>query len=145
MEGNSFRDFKEKFASLDPPEALEGVWQGEPVGPGWYLALAGPSLVIGGLGGWWGKDFDGQGGIDNVLERKGAFRRTLRGEVRRADSLVDGKPCQRIVYPGGLAAALDLGGGRAAPGGRGRAAGHDGVEYRLAAAPGLPLCAPRFG
>jgi hypothetical protein len=54
-----------------------------------------------GLGGWWGKDFDGQGRIDNILERGGAFRRTLRGEVQRADSLVDGRPCQRIVYPKG--------------------------------------------
>jgi hypothetical protein len=51
-----------------------------------------------GLGGWWGKDFDGQGRIDNILERGGAFRRTLRGEVQRADSLVDGR---RIVYPKG--------------------------------------------
>ena len=101
MEGNSFRDFKEQFGSLDPPEVLEGVWQGEPVGPGWYLALAGPSLSIGGLGGWGGKDFDGQGAIDNILERKAAFWRTLRGEVQRADSLVDGKPCQRIIYPEG--------------------------------------------
>ena len=101
MGGDSVRHYKEQFAALDPPEALEGVWQGEPVGPGWYLALAGPSLAIGGLGGWWGKDFDGQSGIDNILERDGSFRRTLRGEVRRADSLVDGKPCQRIKYPRG--------------------------------------------
>ena len=101
MDGNSFRRYWEQFASLEPPEALAGLWQGEPVGPGWYRALAGPSLAIGGLGGWWGKEFDGQGGIDNLLQRDGALRRTLRGEVGRADSLVDGKPCMRIVYPRG--------------------------------------------
>ena len=101
MGGSSFRHHKERFASFDPPEALASVWQGEAVGPGWYSTLAGPSLSIGGLGGWWGKEFDGEGGIDNILERKGAFRRTLRGEVQRADSLVDGRPCQRIEYPKG--------------------------------------------
>jgi hypothetical protein len=101
MDDNSFRTYREQFASLETPEALAGVWQGEPLGPGWYRALAGPSLAIGGLGGWWGKEFDGQGGIDNLLERDGALRRTLRGEVRRAESLVDGRPCLRIVYPKG--------------------------------------------
>lgn len=101
MGANSFRYYREQFASLDPPEALAGVWQGEPVGPGWYRALAGPSLAIGGLGAWWGKEFDGQRGIDNLLERDGALQRTLRGEVRRAQSLVDGKPCLRIVYSKG--------------------------------------------
>lgn len=101
MDGSSFRHYRERFALLDPPETLEGVWQGEPVGPGWFRTLAGPSLAIGGLGGWWGKEFDGQGGIDNILERKDAFRRTLRGEVQRADSLVDGRPCLRIVYAAG--------------------------------------------
>lgn len=101
MDGNSFRTHREQFASLELPEALAGVWQGEPVGPGWYRALAGPSLAIGGLGGWWGKEFDGQGGIDNLLQRGGSLRRTLQGEVRQAESLVDGKPCLRIVYPKG--------------------------------------------
>ena len=101
MDGNSFRHYREQFASLEPPETLAGVWQGEPVGPGWYRALAGPSLAIGGLGGWCGKEFDGQGCIDNLLQRDSALRRTLRGEVTRAESLVDGKPCLRIVYPQG--------------------------------------------
>ena len=101
MDGHSFQHYRQKFASLDAPESVEGVWQGEPEGPGWYRTLAGPSLAIGGLGGWWGKRFDGQGGIDNLLERGGALRRTLRGEVAQASSLVDGKPCLRIVYPAG--------------------------------------------
>ena len=101
MDGNSFRHYREQFASLEPPETLAGVWQGEPVGPGWYRALAGPSLAIGGLGGWCGKEFDGQGCIDNLLQRDSALRQTLRGEVARAESLVDGKPCLRIVYPQG--------------------------------------------
>ena len=101
MEGSSFRHYRQRFASLGVPEVVEGVWQGEPVGPGWYRVLAGPSLAIGGLGGWWGKDFEGQGGIDNLLERGGALQRTLRGELVQADSLVDGKPCLRIEYPKG--------------------------------------------
>jgi hypothetical protein len=101
MDGKSFRDFRERFDTLEPPEVLRGVWQGEPVGPGWFRIVAGPSLVIGGLGGWWGKAFDGQGGIDNVVERWGALRRTLPAEVRQAASLVDGKPCLRIAYPKG--------------------------------------------
>jgi hypothetical protein len=101
MASKNFRHYRQEFASLDVPESLEGVWKGEPVGPGWYRTLAGPSLAMGGLGGWWGKEFDGQGGIDNLLERGGAFRRALRGAARQAESLVDGKPCLRIEYPKG--------------------------------------------
>jgi hypothetical protein len=101
MAGKSFREFRDLYATLDPPESVAGVWRGRPVGPGWFVTLAGPSLVIGGLGGWWGKDFDEQGGIDNLLERGGALRRTLPGKVQQAASLLDGKPCQRIEYPKG--------------------------------------------
>ncbi|NIV19109.1 MAG: hypothetical protein GWN54_00270 [Gammaproteobacteria bacterium] len=101
MAGKSFREFRDLYATLDPPESPEGVWRGKPVGPGWFVKLAGPGLALGGLGGWWGKDFDGQGGIDNLLERDGALRRTLPGKVREAASLLDGKPCQRIEYPKG--------------------------------------------
>jgi hypothetical protein len=101
MAGKSFREFRELYAKLDAPEALQGVWRGRPVGPGWFVTLAGPALTIGGLGGWWGKDFDGQGGIDNLLERSGDLRRTLPGKVREAGSLLDGKPCLCIEYPQG--------------------------------------------
>lgn len=101
MDGDSFRGFREKYVSLESPEVLEGVWQGEPLGPGWFRTLAGPGLGLGGLGGWWGKSFDGKGRIDNLVQGKGTLRRTLSGEVRPAASLVDGKPCLRIAYPKG--------------------------------------------
>ena len=101
MAGKSFREYREQFASLGPPDALVGVWQGEPVGPGWFVTLAGPSLAIGGLGGWWGKDFDGEGGINNLLGRGGALQRTLPGKLQQAASLLDARPCQRIEYPKG--------------------------------------------
>jgi len=101
MESKSFREFKALYATLDPPETPEGVWRGRPVGPGWFVTLAGPGLAIGGLGGWWGKEFDGRGGIENLLERGGALRRTLPGKVQEAASLLDGRPCQRIAYPKG--------------------------------------------
>ena len=101
MEGKSIREFKARYATLDPPESLEGLWRGKPVGPGWFVTLAGPSLAIGGLGGWWGKDFDGREGIDNLLKRDGVLRRTLPGRLQEAASLLDGKPCQRISYPKG--------------------------------------------
>ena len=101
MKGKSFHDFRTLYATLDPPKMPAGVWRGRPVGPGWFVTLAGPALAIGGLGGWWGKAFDGQGGIDNLLERGGALRRTLPGRVQEAASLLDGRPCQRIAYPKG--------------------------------------------
>lgn len=101
MTGKSFREFKELYDTLAPPESVMGVWQGEPVGPAWFVTLAGPVLAIGGLGGWWGKEFDGQGGIDNLLKRGGGIRRTLPGRVQAAGSLLDGRPCQRIEYPKG--------------------------------------------
>ena len=101
MAGKSFREFRDLYARLDAPEGLQGVWRGRPAGPGWFVPRAGPALTIGGLSGWWGKDFDGQGGIDNLLERGGDLRRTLPGKVREAASLLDGKPCLCIVYPQG--------------------------------------------
>ena len=101
MAGRSIREFRNLYATLDLPESVAGVWRGKPVGPNWFVKLAGPALTIGGLGGWWGKDFDGQGGIDNVLERGGDSQRTLPGEVHEAASLLDGKPCLQIVYPKG--------------------------------------------
>ena len=101
MAGKSFREYRAQYATLDPPQALEGVWRGRPVGPGWFVTIAGPALAIGGLGGWWGKEFDGQGGIDNLLERGGVLQRTLPGSVQEAASLLDGKPCRRIAYPSG--------------------------------------------
>ena len=101
MAGKSFREYRELYATLDPPESLAGVWRGKPVGPGWFVTQAGPSLALGGLGGWWGKEFDGQGGIDNLLEREGTFRRALPGRVQEARSLVDGRSCLRIEYPEG--------------------------------------------
>jgi hypothetical protein len=101
MAGRNFREFRDLYATLDPPESVAGVWRGRPVGPGWFVTLAGPALAAGGLGGWWGKDFDGQGGIDNLLERGGDLRRTLPGRVQRAGSLLDGRQCLRIEYPKG--------------------------------------------
>ena len=101
MAGTSFQEYRDLYTTLNLPESLEGMWRGRPVGPGWFVTLAGPGLAIGGLGGWWGKDFDGQGGIDNLLEHEGTFRRTLPGRVQQAESLVDGKPCLRIEYPKG--------------------------------------------
>ena len=99
--GKSFHDFRTLYATLDTPTMPAGVWRGRPVGPGWFVTLAGPSLALGGLGGWWGKEFDGQGGIDNLLERGGALQRTLPGRVQEAASLLDGRSCQRIAYPKG--------------------------------------------
>ncbi len=63
------------FTDLDPPEisSLTGIFRGAFVGPAWLRKIWGPLLVITGLGGWWGKEFDSQGNAVNLVLRKGRF------------------------------------------------------------------------
>ena len=91
------------FKTLIPPEpaALAGVYQAEFVGPAWLRKTAPLSLALGGLSGWWGKAFDGQGHGDNILRRRGSFMRVLPMVVRSAPSHLDGKEGITISYPAG--------------------------------------------
>jgi len=93
-------DFRGLFAALQPPAAgdLSGRYRGEFVGPGWLRRLAGPLLVVTGLGGWWGKDFDGQGNAINLALRKGQLERVFPMSLVEQASFIDGKSGLALHY-----------------------------------------------
>jgi hypothetical protein len=93
----SFRTF---FSSLAPPglASMQGVYQSAFVGPWWLRAIAGPGLYPIGLGGWWGKQFDGQGQGSNIVRRRGQLTTRLPVTLAEAPSLIDGRPCLAVLY-----------------------------------------------
>ena len=95
--------FKPLFMSLPPPELAltTGVFQAEFTGPGWLRKIAGPGLALVGLGGWWGKVFDGQGAGANLVSCKGALQRIFPVQLTLAPSAVDGKPSLAVHYTHG--------------------------------------------
>ena len=97
----SLSSFPALFATLAVPavSALDGRYRGHFVGPGWVRALAGPALVLGGLPGWWGKWFDGEGEGTNLLERGSRLDRAVPIHLEPRRSLIDGSPCVAVVYP----------------------------------------------
>ncbi len=96
--------FQSLFASLAPPSqatGLAGVYQAEFVGPAWLRQIAPPGLALGGLGGWWGKRFDGQGHGHNLVYRRGELAPVLPMMVQAAPSRLDGKAGLTLCYPAG--------------------------------------------
>lgn len=92
--------FKPLFAALEAPPtgALKGVYQGRFTGPAWLRRSAGPALLVAGLGGWWGKEFDGaQHGI-NLVRRKGQYRRIFPLQLVLEPSAFDGMPVMAVHY-----------------------------------------------
>ena len=97
------RSFRKLFLTLPLPEdgGLTGIFRAEFVGPSWLRATAPPALALGGLGGWWGKQFDGAGRGMNIVRRDGALSHTMPVALSVADSLVDRRPCLKVTYPTG--------------------------------------------
>ena len=100
MNDLSLLDFPGLFASLEPPGSgsLLGLYRGSFVGPGWLRALTGPLLVVTGLGGWRGKDFDDQGNAINLVWRKGHFKRRFPMHLVKQTSFIDGQPGLALHY-----------------------------------------------
>lgn len=100
LTGMPLSKFPDFFTTLDPPDptVLRGVYQGDFVGPGWLIRLAGPMLKITGLGGWWGKNFDDQGNAINLVCRNGNFKRLFPMLLRSTISFVDGRPGLALHY-----------------------------------------------
>jgi hypothetical protein len=94
------KQFPALYSTLALPEisSLVGSYRGIFVGPGWLRAAAGPGLVIGGLGGWWGKYFQGDGGAINLVQRKGVLEKRLPMSLVQAPSMIDGLPGLGLHY-----------------------------------------------
>jgi hypothetical protein len=96
----SLFEFPELFASLKPPRAdsLRGLYQGIFVGPAWMRSLAGPLLVVTGLGGWWGKEFDAEGNAINLVWRKGQIEQRFPMRLVDQESYIDNQPGLALSY-----------------------------------------------
>lgn len=95
--------FKPLFSSLPTPELadLQGVYRAQFTGPAWLRRMAPPGLALGGLGGWWGKRFTGEGRGLNLVLRGGELLECLPFHLAQAPSFVDGKPALAVHYDPG--------------------------------------------
>ena len=96
----SLFDFPGYFSSLEAPraEALQGLFKGSFVGPGWLRELAGPLLVITRMGRWLGKDIDAGGRALNLVRTDGGIVQKLPMQLLEQESLIDGKPGLALSY-----------------------------------------------
>jgi hypothetical protein len=97
----SLRAFKPLFSTLKPPTVADlcGVYRGQFVGPRWVQSLAGPVLRLGGLPGWWGKSFDGEGQGTNLLNKGGELVHAVPITLQQAPSRIDNKTSLTVFYP----------------------------------------------
>ena len=95
-----FKDFPELFGGLSVPlpASLSGTYRGSFVGPGWLRALAGPALLVSGLGGWWGKIFREDGAAVNLVQKAGQIEERFAMRLVSTTSAIDGKPTLALIY-----------------------------------------------
>lgn len=98
----SLRDFSRLYTKLTLGDTAvpQGVHKGTYVGPGWLKTIAPPSMVVSGLGGWWGKDFipGGKGKTYNLVQRKGEIRHVIPMQLVLINSRLDGAPALALIY-----------------------------------------------
>lgn len=89
------------FTQLPPvaPETMATAYRAAFVGPWWLRRTAAPALALLGLGGWWGKWFDGDGNGRNIVHRRGRLQWAMPITVAERPSLIDGQPCLAVLYP----------------------------------------------
>lgn len=99
----SLKQFNTLFTSLPVPErdSIHGVYRAAFVGPGWLRASAGPALALSGLGGWWGKEFSGDGTAVNIVLRAGKFSTCFPMQLVAARSFLDGRDGLAVHYQAG--------------------------------------------
>ncbi len=95
--------FRDLFSTLDSPSIVEmnGRFRSAFVGPGWLRTIAPPGLAPLGLGGWWGKTFDGQGNGMNIVKRQGELREIIPIVLKEEISKINGRSGLNITYPPG--------------------------------------------
>jgi len=78
---------------------MRGAYQAAFTGPWWLRTIAGPGLYPIGLGGWWGKQFDGHGQGSNIVRHGGKLTTKMPVRLAEEPSLIDGEPCLVVLYP----------------------------------------------
>ncbi|MBL7208611.1 MAG: hypothetical protein ISS52_00795 [Dehalococcoidia bacterium] len=93
-------EFRKLYGSLEYPPipSLVGYYQGSFVGPGWLRKIAGPGLVVSGLGGWWGKRFSGDGTATNLVQRGGVLETRFPMRLVAVTSVIDENPGLALHY-----------------------------------------------
>lgn len=96
----SLLDFPDLFVSLSPPSigSMSGLYRGKLIGPRWSRRLGGILLVITGLGGWWGKEFDLQGNAINLVWRNREILHRFPMHLVEQKSYIDHKPGLVLRY-----------------------------------------------
>jgi hypothetical protein len=97
----SLRAFKPLFSTLELPAVADlcGVYSGQFVGPRWVRLLAGPTLRLGGLPGWWGKSLDGEGQGTNLLMKRGELVHAVPITLQQVPSRIDDQMSLTVFYP----------------------------------------------
>ena len=95
--------YRAQFNMLNSPTIAEmnGRFHSEFVGPGWLRTIAPPGLAPLGLGGSWGKTFDGNGGGMNIVQRKGQLQEIMPVVLKEEASKINGRSGLNITYPPG--------------------------------------------
>jgi hypothetical protein len=93
-------DFSRLYGELVAGDTAvpKGVYKGTYVGPAWLKALAPHSMVVSGLGGWWGKDFFPGGKTYNLVQRDEEIRRVIPMQLAVINSRLDGAPALALIY-----------------------------------------------
>jgi hypothetical protein len=99
----SLKECSDLFASLSVKSvpAIRGYYRGSFVGPGWLQAAGGPALGISGLGGWWGKHFEGDGTAINLVRQGGKLETRFPMCLVTVTSVIDDKPTLALNYGDG--------------------------------------------
>jgi hypothetical protein len=101
LHGMPLADFPHLFATLAIPAIsnLSGRFSGQFTGPIWVRLAAGPVLWLGGLPGWWGKEFADRGRSKNLRRRDGEIVPSVPVRLETRPSLIDGRPGVSLLYP----------------------------------------------
>ncbi len=95
----SLSALRARFLSLPPLDRIApGIYRAEFIGPAWMCKAAPGILLLGGLGGWWGKEFYGEGHGVNLVYRRGQFQRLFPMRVVPGPSRLDGQTGLSIQY-----------------------------------------------
>lgn len=101
LHGMPLSAFPRLFATLPVPQIarLHGRYSGQFTGPVWVRLLAGPALWLGGLPGWWGKEFRSDGSGANLRRRGAEIATSVPVRLEARPSLIDRSAGITLLYP----------------------------------------------